>query len=107
MKSATDSYTVDLLEELAEYFRVRADVRDGPNGEQRPNQSMTFLHQIEGELERLSGVPGPNEVLELLRYFVAFHTPGEMPEGFAGGQMARRVEQAKRLFATGTLPEAK
>lgn len=35
---------------------------------------------------------------ELLRYFVAFHTPGPMPERFQGGQMADRLKQARDIL---------
>ena len=34
----------------------------------------------------------------LLRYFVAFHSPGDMPEEFKGGQFAERLAEAKTLL---------
>jgi hypothetical protein len=37
--------------------------------------------------------------VELLRYFVAFHTAGDMPAEFQGGQLPQRIEQAKKLIA--------
>lgn len=39
------------------------------------------------------------DAILLLRYFVAFHSPGDMPEEFSGGQMATRLAQARRWLA--------
>jgi len=35
-----------MLDDVAEFLRERADVRDGPDGEQRPNAEMSLLNTI-------------------------------------------------------------
>jgi hypothetical protein len=45
------------LEEAREYFAERADVRDGPEGcehEQRPNEAMRLMMQVDDALGRVS-----------------------------------------------------
>lgn len=39
------------------------------------------------------------EAVTLLRFFVAFHSPGDMPKEFSGGQMVGRLEEAKEWLA--------
>lgn len=36
-----------LLSEISEYFDNRADVRDGPEGEQLPNEAMVLGQQVD------------------------------------------------------------
>ena len=37
----------DLWNEIVEFIEDQVDVRDGPDGEQRPNQAMSLAQRIE------------------------------------------------------------
>jgi hypothetical protein len=68
-ESSANSYTVSLLEEVAEFLADYADVRDGSDGEQVPNHAMHLQSVVEGEIERLkrASLRGPvDEARELL-----------------------------------------
>jgi hypothetical protein len=58
-----DSYTVSLLEEVAEFLEGQADVRDGSYGEQVPNRAMSLMAEVELTIERLKrdSLRGPVE----------------------------------------------
>jgi hypothetical protein len=65
-----DSYTVSLLEEVAEFLEDQADVRDGSYGEQVPNRAMSLMAEVELTIERLKrdSLRGPeSEAVKLLR----------------------------------------
>jgi hypothetical protein len=58
-----DSYTVSLLEEVAEFLEDQADVRDGSYGEQVPNRAMSLMAEVELTIERLKrdSLRGPED----------------------------------------------
>ena len=70
------SYTVSLLEEVAEFLEGQADVRDGSYGEQVPNRAMSLMAEVELTIERLKrdSLRGPSQqVIEAVMDIVRRH----------------------------------
>jgi hypothetical protein len=63
--SEPHSYTVSLLEEVAEFLEGQADVRDGSDGP-RPNRAMSLMAEVELTIERLKrdSLRGPESEAE-------------------------------------------
>jgi hypothetical protein len=88
-----DASIEKLVQVCKQAHYVDVDVRI--NGENRRYQADWIKHlrpATESEIPR-------SELVEQLRYFVAFHTEGELPKEFQGGQLVRRIARCRELLA--------
>jgi hypothetical protein len=52
-ESARQRDVLDLLRQMGNFLEDHADVCDGPDGEQRPNEAMSMLRDVDAMLTRL------------------------------------------------------
>jgi hypothetical protein len=73
IQGAANSYTISLLEEIAEFLEGQMDVVDGSYGVPHANRAMQLYTRLEQEIERMKR--GDSELLEAIKGLVWLATP--------------------------------